>query len=61
MRKSLTIKLVRNQLKWAGHVDKMEGVRSTKRLDALGVEGIRRRGTSRLRWEDCANRDLVGI
>ena len=36
----------------------MEGVRLTKRADALGVEG-RRRG--RPRWEDYVKRDLVGV
>ena len=56
---SLTGKLVRSRLKWAGHVDIMEGVRLTKRADALRVEGRGRRG--RLRWEDCVKRDLVGV
>ena len=49
-RESLTRKLVRSWLKWAGHMERMEGERLTKRVDELGVEG-RRRG--RLRWEDC--------
>ena len=31
-------KLVRSRLKWAGHVERMEGVRLTKRADALRVE-----------------------
>ena len=39
----------------------MEGVRLTKRADALGVEGRRRGGRPRLRWEDCVKRDLVGV
>ena len=39
----------------------MEGVQLTKRADALGVEGRRRRGRLRLRWEDCVTRYLVGV
>ena len=50
---------MRSRLKWAGHVERMEGVRLTKRADALRVEGRRRRG--RLRWEGCVKRDLVGV
>ena len=36
-------------------------VRLTKRVGALEVEGRRRRGRPRLRWEDCMKRDLVGV
>ena len=36
-----------------GHVGRMEGVRLTKRADALGVEGRRRRRRPKLRWENC--------
>ena len=61
VRESLMRTLVRSRLKWAGHVERMEGVRLTKRAHALGVEGRRRRGRSRLRWEDCVKRDLVGV
>ena len=37
-------KLARSRLKWAGHVERMEGEWLTKRADALRVEGRRRRG-----------------
>ena len=51
MRESLTRKLTRSRLKWAGHVERME----------VGEEGRRRRGRPRLRWEDCVKRDLAGV
>ena len=51
---------MRSRLRWAGHVERMEGVRLTKRTDALGVAD-RRRGRPRLRREDCVKRDLVGV
>ena len=35
-------KLVRSQLTWAGHVERIEGERLTKRADAFRVEGRRR-------------------
>ena len=59
VRESLTRKLVRNRLKWAGHVERIEGVRLAKRADALRVEGRRRSG--RPRREDCVKRDLVEV
>ena len=60
-RERVTRKPMRSQLKWAGHVERMEGVRLTKRADAIRVEGRRRRGRPRLRWEDCMKRDLAGV
>ena len=59
VKESFTKKLVRSRLKWA--VERMSWVRLTKRAGALGVEGRRRRGRPRLRWEDCLKRDLVGV
>ena len=46
---------MRNLLKWAGHVERME--RLTKEADALKAEG-RRRGRPRLRWEEYVTTDL---
>ena len=39
----------------------MKGERLTKRADALRVEGRRRRGRPRLRWEDCMKKDVRGV
>ena len=45
-------------IKWAGHVERMAEDLLTKRADAHGEEGRRRRGRPRLRREDCANGDV---
>ena len=37
------------------------GERLMKRAGGLRVEGRRRRGRPRLRWEDCVTRDLEGV
>ena len=47
---------MRSRLMWAGHVERMEGERLTKRVDVLRVEG-----TKRLRCKDCVKRDLAGV
>ena len=60
VRESFTRKLVRSQIKWAGHVERMEGKRLTKRVDVLRVEGRKRRGRPRMRWVESVKRDLVG-
>ena len=42
-------------------MERMEWEQLTKRADMLKVEGRRRRGRPRLRWEDCVRRDLTGV
>ena len=42
-------------------MERMEGARLTKGADALTVEGRRRNGRRRLRWEDCVKRDVVEV
>ena len=44
---------MRSWLKWAGHVERMEGEQLMKKADAFQVEGRMRRGRLRLRWVDC--------
>ena len=60
-RESLTRKLMRKRLKWAGHLEIMKGERLKKRADSLRVEGRRRRGRPRLKWDDCVKRDLACV
>ena len=61
MRENLTRKFVRSRLTWAGRVERMEGESLRKRADALRVEGKRRRGRPRLRWEDCVKSYWAGV
>ena len=61
VKESLRRKLVGSQLTWAGHVERMEDELLTKRSDALRVQGRRRRGLLRLRWEDCVKSDLAVV
>ena len=53
VQRSLTERLVRSRLQWAGHVDRMADDRLPKRAAELREQGRRRRGRPRLRWEDC--------
>ena len=55
MQRSLTERLVRSRLQWAGHVERMADDRLPKRAEELREQGRRRRGRPRLRWEDCVN------
>ena len=57
MQRSFTGKLVRSRLQWAGRLERMADDRLPKRAAELCVEGRRRRGKPRLRWEDCVKRD----
>jgi len=41
-----------NQLKWAGHVIRMEEQSATRRVLVAVVEGRRQRNRPKLRWED---------
>ena len=54
---SLTERLERGRLQWAGHVERMADDRLPKRAAELLEEGRRRRVRPKLRWEDCVKRD----
>ena len=56
VQRSLTERLVRNRLQWAGHVERMADDRLPKRAAELRERGRRRRGRPRLRWEDSVKR-----
>ena len=58
VQRSLTERLVRSRLQWAGHVERMADDRLPKRAAGLRRQGRRRRGRPRLSWEDCVNRDV---
>ena len=58
VRRSLTERLVRTRLQWAGHVERMADDRLPKRAAELREQGRRRRGMPRLRWEDCVMIDV---
>ena len=57
VQRSLTERLVRSRLQWAGHVERMGDGSLPKRAAELREQGRRRRGRPRLRWEDCVKRD----
>ena len=58
VQRSLTERLVRSRLQWAGHVERMADDRLPKRAAELCEQGRRRRGRPRLRWEDCDKKDV---
>ena len=58
VQRSLTERLVRSRLQWAGHVERMADDRLPKRAAELREQGRRRRGRPKLRWEDCVKRDV---
>ncbi|PSN49291.1 hypothetical protein C0J52_24261 [Blattella germanica] len=45
------------RIEWIGHVSRMDGGRSIKKI----FEGRRDRGRSRLRWTNCVERDLCSL
>ena len=58
MKCSLTGRLVRSRVRWAGHLVRMDAGKLAKRAEVDKYQGRRKRGRPQLRWEDCVGRDL---
>ena len=60
---SLTGRLGKCLLRWAGHLVRMGEERMAKRADGLREQGRRKRGRPWLRWENCVRMDIskVGV
>ena len=46
------------RLRWAGHVRRMEECETPKRILEYKMDGKRRVGRPRLRWEDCIVKNI---
>ncbi|GJT31262.1 ataxia telangiectasia mutated family protein [Tanacetum coccineum] len=46
------------RLRWFGHVKRRSHTASVRRVEALLVDGLRRRGRPKLRWEDRLKQDM---
>ncbi|PSN58501.1 hypothetical protein C0J52_00774 [Blattella germanica] len=49
------------RIEWIGHVSRMDGGRSIKKIFERKFEGRRDGGRPRLRWTDCVERDLCSL
>ena len=58
VQRSFTERLARSRLQWAGNVERLADDRLPMGAAELREQGRRRRGRSRLRWEDCVKRDV---
>ena len=58
MQCSLTGRLVRSRMRWAGHLVRMDASKLAKRAEVEKHQGRRKRGRPQLRWEDCVRRDI---
>nr|GEV84666.1 polyprotein, putative [Tanacetum cinerariifolium] len=55
---SIIDKMREGMLRWFGHVKKRPQSASVRRVEAMVVEGSRRRGSPKLRWEDRLKMDM---
>jgi hypothetical protein len=49
------------RLSWAGHVVRMDQQRPARRILNARLEGTRRRGRPKLRWEDGVDKDVKAL
>ncbi|PSN41884.1 hypothetical protein C0J52_20327 [Blattella germanica] len=49
------------RVEWIGHVSRMDGGRSIKKIFEGKFEGRRDRGRPKLWWTDCVERDLCSL
>ncbi|GJT86278.1 ataxia telangiectasia mutated family protein [Tanacetum coccineum] len=55
---TITNKMREGRLRWFGHVRRRPQSTLVRRVEALVVEGLRRRDRSKLRWEDRVKHDM---
>ncbi|KAE8657603.1 hypothetical protein F3Y22_tig00116989pilonHSYRG00686 [Hibiscus syriacus] len=51
-------KLREGRLRWFGHVLRRQSSDAVRRVESITVDGARRRGRPRRKWEDCLRSDL---
>ena len=51
-------RIVKSQMKWAGHMVRMKDDKIPKISETKKQEGCRKRGRPQPRWKDCVKRDL---
>ena len=56
--KSISKKIVAGQLRWAGHVIRMDEDRAPRKALEMEVGGSRRRGRPTMRWKDAVEREV---
>ncbi|GJY77956.1 ataxia telangiectasia mutated family protein [Tanacetum coccineum] len=55
---SIIHKMREERLRWFGHVKRRPQTAPVRRVEALFVDGLRRRGRPKLRWEDRLKQDM---
>nr|GEV94762.1 hypothetical protein [Tanacetum cinerariifolium] len=55
---SISNKMREGRLRWFGHIKRRPQSASVRRVEAMVVEGLRRRGRPKLRWEDRLKMDM---